>query len=235
MRWEWAGIAAGLLAVAACSSSSGPPSSANGDRHVLTAERVGDHRDQHAELDLVSSAATVTIMCARLGTHLLRAFTPPNSRVVPDLVRKGTVKLFLDGSGRSGPAALTVLLSARLSWRIVDSGGASQVSVDLRTCHLAGADFAAGVDLLTMRLPTPDGTVRLVIAGGASQVKVSVPAGVAARLRLDGGASSVTLGPRSFTGIAGGTVLTTPGWADAASRYDIDAPAGISAISVTRP
>jgi hypothetical protein len=219
-------------AMAACSSSGGTPSRTDGRHHVVTAERRGGDR---AELDVVSSAATVTIRCARLGPHLVRAETPRNSGVVPDLVRSGSVKLFLDGTGRSGPAALTVLLNARLSWRIIDTGGASQVSVDVSRCHLSGADFAAGVSMITMRLPEPDGTVRLVLAGGASQVIVTVPAGVAARLRLDGGASSVTLGPRSFTGIAGGTVLATPGWATAAARYDIDAPAGISSISVTGP
>jgi hypothetical protein len=87
--------------------------------------------------------------------------------------------------------------------------------------------------MLTMRLPAPDGTAPLVLAGGASQVAVTVPVDVAARLRLDGGASSVTLGARSFHRDRGGTVLATPGWASATSRYDIDGPAGISSISVT--
>ena len=36
-----------------------------------------------------------------------------------------------------------------------------------------------------------------------------------------------------YTGVAGGTMLTMPGWASALRRYDIDAPAGVSAISVT--
>ena len=95
------------------------------------------------------------------------------------------------------------------------------------------ADFTAGSSLITMQLPAPDGTVTVELAGGASQLNLSLPAGVPARLRLDGGASAVTLGGRSYTGIAGGTVLTMPGWAAASSRYEIDAPAGISAISVT--
>jgi hypothetical protein len=73
----------------------------------------------------------------------------------------------------------------------------------------------------------------VVLAGGASQVSLSIPAGVAARLRLDGGASSATIGNLAYTGVAGGTMLTMPGWASAPRRYDIDAPAGVSAISVT--
>jgi hypothetical protein len=61
---------------------------------------------------------------------------------------------------------------------------------------------------------------------------LSLPAGVPAQLRLDGGAASATLAGHTYIGAAGGTVLAAAGWASAASRYDIDAPAGVSAISV---
>jgi hypothetical protein len=36
------------------------------------------------------------------------------------------------------------------------------------------------------------------------------------------------------TGIAGGTVLTPPGWAAAMSRFDIDAISGFSRLTVSR-
>jgi hypothetical protein len=94
--------------------------------------------------------------------------------------------------------------------------------------------FAAGSSRITMRLPRPRGTVTIVLAGGASQVSLAAPAGVPARLQLDGGAATATLGGRTYTGIAGGTVLTAPGWASAADRYDIEAPAGVSMISAGR-
>jgi hypothetical protein len=47
-----------------------------------------------------------------------------------------------------------------------------------------------------------------------------------------GCAWTATLAGQTYTGVADGTVLAAPGWAQAASRYDIDAPAGVSAISV---
>ena len=37
----------------------------------------------------------------------------------------------------------------------------------------------------------------------------------------------------AWIAVGAGTVLTMPGWASAPRRYDIDAPAGVSAISVT--
>ena len=39
---------------------------------------------------------------------------------------------------------------------------------------------------------------------------------------------------QQLTGIAGGTVVTSPGWAGAASRYDIEATAGFSRLAVSR-
>jgi hypothetical protein len=231
MRFAWIAVAAGLLAAVACSSAAARPTAGQHDHpHTVMAARDGR---QQAELDVVSGATTVTISSARLGTVLIRASTPANSAVAPDLVVGRTTELFLDQAGGSGPAALQVVLNSQVTWRLVFAGGATQISVKLGAGRLGGADFAAGSSLITMRLPEPDGTIPIVLAGGASQVSVSIPGGVAAMLDLDGGAASASIGGRSYVGIAGGTILTTPGWGSASRRYDIDAPAGISAISVS--
>jgi hypothetical protein len=231
MRALWLASCAVLLALSGCSSAAAPAvPGTHVPPHTIAAARDG--RDQ-AELDVVSGAATITIGSANLGAQLVTASTPANSGVRPDLVLGSTVQVFLDQTGLSGPAALKILLNSGVTWRLVLGGGASQTSVDLGSGRFGGADFAAGSSLITMRLPQPGGTVTVVLAGGASQMSVSIPPGVPAQLRLDGGASSATLGGRSYTGIAGGTVLTMPGWAGAARRYEIDAPAGVSAISVS--
>ncbi len=39
---------------------------------------------------------------------------------------------------------------------------------------------------------------------------------------------------QSLTGIAGGTVLTPPGWSTATARFDIDATSGYSRLTVSR-
>ena len=84
-----------------------------------------------------------------------------------------------------------------------------------------------------MTLPRPSGTATITLAGGAGQVSLTVPPGVPARLRLYGGASAATLFGGTHAGVPRGAVLSSPGWAQAANRYDIDAPAGVSDISVT--
>jgi hypothetical protein len=241
MRASWlaltAALAAALLAVSGCSSALPGPAPVGGNGavqpapHTVTAGLGG--RSQ-AELDVVSGATTVTVRTANLGSELVSAATPSDSGVRPDLVvSSGTVQVFLDQTGQSGPAALVVLLNSGVTWRLVFSGGASQTAVDLGAGHFGGANFSAGSSLVTMQLPQPHGTVTIEVAGGASELKLGIPSGVPAQLRLNGGASSVLLGNRSYTGIAGGTVLTMPGWASATSRYEVYAPAGVAAVSVT--
>ena len=241
----WLAVWAGLLALAGCSQSLAPagaqfppPASAAspggplvpGPPHWVTVARG---RAAQAELDVVSGASTVTVDTANLGRALLTASTPADSGVRPDLVVGRAVQVFLDQTGLPGPAALRITLNSGVRWQLVFSGGASQTAVDLSAGRLGSVDFTAGTSLISLQLPDPAGTATIILAGGASQLNVSVPAGVPARLRLDGGASSVILGGRSYTGIAGGTVLTMPGWASAASRYEIDAPAGVSLVWVT--
>jgi hypothetical protein len=96
----------------------------------------------------------------------------------------------------------------------------------------------AGFTAITMRLPAQAGTSDVTLAGGATNVRISLPAGAgtAARLDLGGGAGYAAVGTRSVTGPGGGTVLTSPGWATAIRRYEINVPAGVASIKVaSRP
>lgn len=198
--------------------------------HVATAAVGSRHT---AVLDVVNGATSVSVSTARLGSELLRVSTPPSSGLRPDLVVGSTVQLYLDSAGGSGPAAVQVVLNSGVTWHLLFAGGANQTSADMSSGRFGGADFAAGSNLIAMTLPRPSGTVTVQLSGGASQVSVGLPAGVPAQLRLLGGASSAILLGHTYTGVAGGTVLTSPGWAQARNRYLIDAPAGVSAINVT--
>jgi hypothetical protein len=219
--------AAGVLA--ACSGSPAARAAGNRTARTVTAPLGGR---QHSELDVLSGATSVAVATAPLGGELLRVSTPAGAGIKADLVVGGTVQLYLDSTGFGGPAAVQITLNSRVSWRLDFSGGSTLTSVYLGRGQLRGADFSAGSSKIIMRLPRPSGTVPIVLAGGASQVILTVPHGVPARLQLDGGASTAVLAGRTYTGIAGGTALTAPGWASAASRYDIQAPAGIASISV---
>jgi hypothetical protein len=225
-----ASVAAAAAALTGCSAAGAhAATSTAAAAHVVTAPLAGRRT---AALAILSGATSITIGTAHLGGDLIRVSTPAGAGIRPDLVLGRAVQLFLDSTGTGGPAAVRVTLNSAVAWRLTFSGGSTQTSVYLGSGRLRGADFAAGSSQITMGLPRPSGTVTIVLAGGASQVSLTTPAGVPTRLRLYGGASTATLGGRTYTGIAGGTVLTAPGWGTAVNRYDVEAPAGVSAISV---
>jgi hypothetical protein len=58
-----------------------------------------------------------------------------------------------------------------------------------------------------------------------------VPRGVATAVRIGGGAASTEVDGVRRTGLAAGTVLATT---TAADRYDVDATAGVSTLTLER-
>ena len=230
-----AALVAGAAAIAGCSgvptAQTGPhfgPTSAAA--HTASLAATGERQ---ATLALVSGAATVTVSSAALPSTLVRAWTPTNSGVRPELLAStGRVQLFLDDTGQSGAGAISIQLSPAVTWQLEFTGGSNQTILSLGDSKISSIDFTAGASLIQMTLPRPSGTATITLAGGVSQVNLTVPRGVPTRLRLYGGASTATLGGAAHVGLRRGTVLSSPGWAQAANRYDVDAPAGISDISV---
>jgi hypothetical protein len=225
-------IFAGVLAVALAGCATAlAVSHSRQTSHVATISFGGQ---RNGTLAVLSGAASVTITAGRLPGALARAWTPADSAIRPSLsLAGGTVRMTMTGTGHAGPDAVTVELSSDVRWRLRLSGGASEISVLLGNGRLAGVDFTAGVSLVRMTLPRPAGTVTITLGGGASEMNIYVPAGVPARLQLIGGAAQAVLAGQIHTGIAGGTVLTAPGWVSARDRYDLDATAGVSRVSVT--
>jgi hypothetical protein len=225
----------GAAVIAGCGgppAHTGPNSSAtSAAAHRASLSASGQHQ---ATLALVSGAATVTVSAAAMRGTLARAWTPNNSGVRPQLLLSaGRAQVFLDSTGQSGAGAISIQLSTAVTWQLQFTGGSNQTILSLGDSKIASIDFTAGSNLIQMTLPRPSGTVAITLAGGASQVSLTVPTGVPTRLRLYGGASTATLAGVTHVGVPRGTVLSPAGWAQAVNRYDIDAPAGVSDITVT--
>lgn len=200
-----------------------------------------------AELKVTSGTAILDVSAGRLGGTLLRVSTPDGAPVRPVLSDPGLIVLSLAGAGPGGPGAagpgarrqdsgyaVKVVLNAAVTWSLDLAGGTQLTTVDMRGGKVAGIAVMAGSDTLDMKLPRPAGTLPLLLAGGVSQFLLSLPAGVPAQVTVGGGASFVSLDGQHLTGIAGGTVVTSPGWAAATSRYVIDATSGFSRLAVSR-
>ena len=75
-------------------------------------------------------------------------------------------------------------------------------------------------------MPRPRGSVPVRLAAGASQLLLSLPSGVPARVTAAAGAGEISLYGQNHTGVPGGSVFTTPTWAPGKAGFDIDAIAG---------
>jgi hypothetical protein len=192
-----------------------------------------------AALKVTAGTPFLDVSMGKLGGTLLRVSTPDDAPVRPVLSGSGLIVLSLasasasDGSASSGYMVKVVLNSA-VTWSLDLASGTQRTEADLRGGKVAGVAVTAGSAELDVSLPRPAGTVPFLLAGGVSLFRLSLPGDVPAQVTVGGGASFVSIDDQNLTGIAGGTVLTPPGWATATSRFDIDATSGFSRLTVSR-
>ena len=123
-----------------------------------------------------------------------------------------------------------LLLNSTVPWDIAVNGGLSRLQADIREVRLRSFTVHGGASSVYLRLGTPEGNAPVRIFGGASHLVIFRPVGVAARLHVHGGVSSVTLDDQHFSAIGGGTLLRST--IDSADRYDVEIYGGASVVTV---
>ena len=240
------GIVLAIAAVAAAAAGGGAAFAltASASPHVVSMAK-GERTS--AALKVTAGTPFLDVSVGKLGGTLLRVSTPDGAPVRPVLSGSpaAVIMLSLTGAGAAGGYAaagqghgsgyvVKVVLNKAVTWSLDLAGGTQRTEADLRGGKVRGIAVTAGSDVLDVSLPRPAGTLPFLLAGGVSQFLLSLPGGVAAQVTVGGGASFVSLDDQNLTGIAGGTVLTSPGWAAATSRFDIDATSGFSRLTVSR-
>ena len=227
------------LAAAGCSTGKIPsvetPRS-NPDQPFQSVPTVAPHQVSgargtltSARLDLVSGTDSATVTSADLGDALFQAVTPADARQVPQAtVSGGAVTVSLRDVPGAGPAQVNVILNSRIDWAISFDAGASAERVDLTGAHLKSLVFAAGSSSISAALPVPSGDVTVLMQGGASRFAVQTPASVPYQISFGSGAGSANVEGVMHSGIAAGTVITSPSWGTAVNRYTITQGAGVS-------
>jgi hypothetical protein len=125
-----------------------------------------------------------------------------------------------------------VELNASIPWDVEVRGGTSRLLADLRGLRLGSLSVDGGASGLEVALPAPSGTVLVVIVGGASNVAIRRPTGIAARLRVDSGATHLEFDDRHI-GAAGGELdLQSRDYDATSDRYDIAVTGGANNLSV---
>jgi hypothetical protein len=127
-----------------------------------------------------------------------------------------------------------VELNASIPWDVELSGGTSRLTADLSRLRLGSLKVDGGASRLEVVLPDPSDIVTVVILGGASNVAIRRPEGVAARLRVDGGATNLRFDDRHI-GAAGGELdLQSGDYDGAVDRYAIAISGGANNLSIDK-
>lgn len=127
-----------------------------------------------------------------------------------------------------------VTLNGTIPWEFEFREGVSRLTADLRQVQVPSLDVLGGASSVALRLGPPEGTSFIHFAGGASDITISRPAGVAVRVQVGQGASGLVLDEQRFGALGGETRLETPDFKSTARRYDICITGGANNLTVDR-
>ena len=149
----------------------------------------------------------------------------------PDVRVDGSTVTVKYGLGLRPPRG-EITLSGKVPWAIEARMGMSEVVANLEELQLTGLEISGGASRIQARLPRPEGTVPVRIGGGASQVEMIRPAGVAVQVRIGAGTSKLAIDDFRLGAGGGMTDWRSPDYDSVGSRYDIEIGAGASAITI---
>jgi DNA-binding MarR family transcriptional regulator len=129
--------------------------------------------------------------------------------------------------------AAEVTLNVAIPWQIVIQGGASDVTAELGGLDLAGLEVKGGLSSIRLELPMPSGVVPMRISGGASEIIVRRPVGVAARAHLKGWVSTFVFDDQTFSDMGNNVWLQSSGFEPTAPYYDIEVSSSASMVTIT--
>ncbi|GIF15350.1 hypothetical protein [Actinoplanes teichomyceticus] len=236
------GVVAGLvIALTGVVFYAGPDSRVNqmlnlggdGDRgagpRTVTAPLDGRTR---ATFEMLAASDRVRVRVADIGNDLFRISTPddsplrPSPQLADDRVR---LQMTRDGDGADGEVDVVLAISVR--WSLRFAGYAAEREVDLGQGRVTGIEVVGGTRRAVMALSSASGTVPVKITGGIEELTLRAPADSPIRVRVGGGATTVTAGTRTLRDVAPGSTLTPKDW-NTSGRYDVEAVAKLTLLSV---
>lgn len=184
---------------------------------------------------LVSSG--VSRLMVRADNAMAGLYQARFQGVVPDVkVKNGEVSIrysrrlwALTGEQR----VVEVTLSTTIPWQIMIQGGAVEVDGLLSGLNLAGLEAKGGLSMIHLQLPVPSGVVPIRLSGGASEIVVRRPVGVAARAHLKGWVSHFIFDEQTFSNMGSNVWLQSTDFDPASPYYDIEVASSASMVTIT--
>ena len=129
--------------------------------------------------------------------------------------------------------AAEIALSVATPWRIVIQGGTAEVVTELGGLNLAGLEIKGGFSMIRLDLPAPSGVVPIQIVGGAPEITVRRPAGIAVRVYLKGWVSELVFDEQTWSGVGNNVRLQSPAFDPTAPCYDIEVTSYANKVIIT--
>ena len=187
---------------------------------------------QQVRMVAETAATRLALRSAEPDGELIRASfvgPPPDVRTSDGTVTMRYRRRVIDTRSREIDAAL----HPGAAWAVEIENGITDVDADLRALSLLGFTASGGVNHFRLRLPRPSGTVRIAIAGGVSQGRLSRPAGVPLLLVTGGGVSRLTFDGQRRESSGTGLRVKSRAYDRAPDRYEVEIGGGISELAIT--
>lgn len=126
-----------------------------------------------------------------------------------------------------------ISLSSAIPWQIAIQGGAAEVEARLAGLNLAGLEVKGGLSMIDLELSVPSHVVPIKISGGASQITVQRPAGVAARAHLKGWVSTFVFDEQTHSDVGNNVWLQSSNFNATEPYYFIEVASSASMVTIT--
>jgi hypothetical protein len=183
-----------------------------------------------ASFELVAATTKVNVKTQDLGDRLYK-ITSADDTLPIAVVSDDRVQLHLTADDTNADGQVEVLLSTKVRWALRFVGGADQQVVDLTGGKVSGLQVLGGSRRLQLALPKPAGTVPISVTGSIEDFSITSPKDSPVRVQVESGAKTVAAGDRTLRDVQPGSTLTPKGW-NVPNRYDVDAAARVTLLSV---
>ena len=121
-------------------------------------------------------------------------------------------------------------LNKDIDWQLKFEMGASDAQVDLTHVRVTDLKVETGASNTDITLPANAGHTHVDLEGGAASVNFIVPEGVAARIQVDSGLSSIDINRTRFPRV--GDYYKSEDYETAVNKIDINAEFGAGSLSI---
>ena len=185
-----------------------------------------------AGLELVSDTTEWTVRTAALGDRDFRVSTPPEAGITARAsFTRGVLRVSVTPVRTGGSGRVDVLLSERITWRLLMTGGVKRASFDMGRNTVSLIDLAGGARDIDIVLARQAGTIPIRMSGGVHSWRIRTEGLVPARILVQRGAGSVVVNGKRRDSIARDTTIRS-GNLDRGAGIDVDAVAGIGSLQV---